>query len=488
LETNHPEGSNPRFPKIFKPSHRYCYQSSGGLRMRKKLFVLVITLSLLLSGLLAAVGGEAKEEEEKIGVPEWNEGDKWRYSDKVPMPGGDQMIETITEMEVTDENVDINASWATEGEEIYKTYEVSETRNPDAPEEEQSKIDIYYTKDNLAQVYNDPESSVPSAYHPPIVELDFPLYVGKEWSTDSGYDNQYDLARYFEDPPDPEEGKNPEPDREYAFLGRVENKTTKEIELEKGFKVFETYMVNLTVLAHDKETTEIELTRYEMYYSPEVKNLVHIDIFEVRQMPEDQKIGDGFDIRENPIGNKTLVDYNIESTDFGVEITDYDDIVTVGDNTTIEYNISNTAKFEITRDIVFSVKDKEGEEIYNHTEENVTIVPGEDYNGGFSWEPEDEGNYNLTVTSEYYKDTITVTVMEDDDSGFLSNYWWLIILILIAAVIAIGIAIAWSKKKPPRQQQPSQQQQPPQQQSTQQQKPPSQEPPSQEPPSGEWSD
>lgn len=35
--------------------------------MRKKLFVLVITLSLLLSGLLAAVGGEATKGKESVG-------------------------------------------------------------------------------------------------------------------------------------------------------------------------------------------------------------------------------------------------------------------------------------------------------------------------------------------------------------------------------------------------------------------------------------
>jgi len=271
--------------------------------MEAKILVVTITLSLLLSGLLVAVRGETTGEEE-IAVPEWNEGDKWRYS---------YNGQTIIEREVTDKNVEINASWANEDKKIYETYEVRETHNPDNSAD-RWEADVYYSNDSLAEVYRSPveEGEVDSAYHPPIIELDFPLYVGKVWSTDSGYDNQYDTAKYFEDPPDPEDGENPEPDREYAFVGQVENKTTRRVNLEKGTKEFETYMVNLTILSYDYEQNKTQLNRYEMYYSPEVKNLVHTDIFEFRRMPEGQNVGDNTDIRRELVSNITLQEYDIE--------------------------------------------------------------------------------------------------------------------------------------------------------------------------------
>ncbi len=98
----------------------------------------------------------------------------------------------------------------------------------------------------------------------------------------------------------------------------------------------------------------------------------------------------------------------------------------------------------------------------------------------------DEDGYPILQELSREEQLKSQNVYREDE--ILSNYWWLIILILIVAVIAIGIAITWSKKKP-RVQQPSQQWQrppssqrkrPPQQQPAQQQKPPSQEPPSEQ--------
>ncbi|MBS3781547.1 MAG: hypothetical protein KGY68_02935 [Candidatus Thermoplasmatota archaeon] len=294
-------------------------QSKTILKDNLGLTFAILAVTILLIGSLTPLSMTATaaedDGEEEVGVPEWNEGDKWRYSDKVPMPneaspdpGDDKVIETIMEKEVTDENFRVNAYGPGGEKKTYETYQVREIHNPDNPEN-RWEGDFYYWKDNLAQVYNNPEGNVPSAYHPPIVDLDFPLYVGKKWSTDK----EYDLARYFEGPPDPDdvdEGEYPEPDREYAFLGRVENRTTKEIELEKGVKEFETYMVNLTLVGYDREGGKTEITRYEMYYSPEVKNIVHTDIFGVRRMPEDYSVGD--DVMENFIGNETLLGFEAD--------------------------------------------------------------------------------------------------------------------------------------------------------------------------------
>lgn len=283
------------------------------------LIFVILAITILLIGSLTPLSMKAMaaedDEDDKVEIPEWNEGDKWRYSDKVPMPNEaspdpseHEEIETIMVQEVTDANVEVNAHGENGETKTYETYQVKETHNPDDPENKWTG-DFYHWKENLAQVYNEPEDTSPSAYHPPIVEFDFPLRVGKEWSTDSGYDNQYDLSEYFEDPPDPDDEGYPEADKQYAFLGRVENKTTKEVELDRGVKEFETYLVNLTVLGYDLNEDKAELTRYEMYYSPEVKNIVHTDIFGVRQMPEDQTIGDEREIRENAIGNETLLEY-----------------------------------------------------------------------------------------------------------------------------------------------------------------------------------
>jgi len=285
--------------------------------------VVLLVLSLITPSFTAVA---ADEGEDKVGVPEWKAGERWKYSDRIPMPGDpgadpgeDDYIETIVEMEVTEDNFEEDFEVTAHGpdgeKKTYETYRVKETHNPDDPEN-RFEVDFYYWKENLAMIYNDPEGQVPSAYHPPVVELDFPLYVGKEWSTDPGYDSHYDLGRYFEDPPDLDDlddGQDyPEPTREYAYFGRVEEKTAREIALERGTKEFETYMVNLTILAYDEMRDEAQLHRYEMHYSPEVKNLVHTDIFEVRAMPDDQGIGDHDDFREAPVGNETLLGYDAE--------------------------------------------------------------------------------------------------------------------------------------------------------------------------------
>jgi len=279
--------------------------------------VLVVTAILVGSLVTPSFTALADDDEEKIEVPKWNAGDRWRYSDKIPMPaaeegpdpGDDLVLETLMDMEVTEENYDEDFEITLRGpdgqEKTYETYKVRETHNPDDPEE-RWEADFYYWKENLAIIHNDPEIQVPSVYHPPIVELDFPLYEGKEWSTDPGFDSHYELARFFEDP---DQEDYPEPDREYAYFGRVEGRTSRDI----GYETVETYMVNLTVLAYDPLTDDAQLHRYEKYYSPEVKNVVHVDIYEVRRMPEDHDLVDiEEDIREEPVGNQTLLEYDVE--------------------------------------------------------------------------------------------------------------------------------------------------------------------------------
>jgi len=126
----------------------------------------------------------------------------------------------------------------------------------------------------------------------------------------------------------------------------------------------------------------------------------------------------------------------LEPAYFEVEITDYDDEVEEGDTVTIDFTVENTGELEGTQEIVFSVDDTEEDSM------EITLDAGEEYNGEFEWETEDEGDYDLEVASEDTFDSVTVTVEEDE--------WWDIqgfttILLVLGAVIAIAI---YYKKEP----------------------------------------
>ncbi len=409
--------------------------------MIKKLFVVAITFLLLLSVMLVMDGAEAIKEEDEVEVPKWNEGYRWRYRENIPVAGVSD-IETEFEKEVTDESSEVNVHGPNVDGKTYETYQVRETHNPDDPDEK-IEIDSYQWKENLAEIYNDPEYSVPSAYHPPIVELDFPLSVGKEWDGE---------ARYFEDPGDPE--KEPEPDREYEYMGKVEDRTVKEIDIGE----FETYMVNLTVLAYDPDEEEMQLhLRYEMYYSPEVKNVVHTDIFEKRRVPEEDEY------LEEQVGEETLVDYNLETDerepvpDLMIhDLTFSPENITVNDEVTISVNVTNIGdlaaesietRLKIDGELLnvderFYQDGEEIEERVIEAEETVMIK--------IEWQPEDMGektvNLNITDAEEpedlrfdnKIEDTIYIEEEDDDTPGFSST------LLLLAAIIAVAI---YKKKK-----------------------------------------
>jgi len=407
--------------------------------MKNKLYAFAIILLLITSVRLVAVGGEAIEEEDKVEVPEWNEGYQWRYREKIPMPEYGN-LETEFEKEVTDENVAISFHIEDEEEETYETYEVRETHNPDDPEEK-VEIDSYHWKENLAEIYNDPEDTLSSAYHPPIVELDFPLYVGKEWEGE---------ARYFEDLGDPEE--EPEPDREYEYMGKVENRTVKEIDIGE----FETYMVNLTVTACDENETQIN--RYEMYYSPEAKNVVHTDFFESRIVPDDEEDDEYI---EEWIGEKTLIDYNFAADerepvpDLMVHDLRFShENISVGETVTISVNVTNIGdlaaeSIQTTLRVNEEIVDIDEVRFYQDGEElNITeIASGETVTIRFEWEPEESREKTINVNvidaeepedlqyDNEIEDTIYVEEKDEDEEtpGFTST------LLLLAAVIAVAI-------------------------------------------------
>lgn len=281
-------------------------QSKGVLKKHLGLTFVFLTVLILLIGSLAPfyLGAVAAEAEKENEVPEWSEGDYWKYKSVLRAPQAD--IKTIIEKEVKDRDVEINYEGDQGDTKSYDVYQVKRTEYSVGNPENKTNADVYIWHKELAQISNNPENQPTSGYHPPIIELDFPLHVGKNWSTDAGFDNHHDLAKYYADLKDPDEGDLSEHSREYAFLGKVENKTTKEVELNKGVKEFETFKVNTTLLTYDKEKNTTQLNRYELYYSPEVKNVVYTEIYSAKKLPEDYSMGEDT-IKETRIGNETLL-------------------------------------------------------------------------------------------------------------------------------------------------------------------------------------
>ncbi len=255
-------------------------------------FVVLAVVFLLIGSMVVPSFTAAADEEDEETAPEWVEGDMWRYEELTPMPEEDIIIEF--ERRVTDESRIIMPT-EDGGEESFDTYVVTETIYHE--DGGQNRTDIHFWEDNLAEIYNIPhedENRLPTGYAPPVVELDFPLWEGKEWSGE---------ARFFVNP---ENRDDSEPDRKYAYEGGVENITTKEI----GIGEFEeTYMINLHVEQYreeDGQTVIEQVRRYEIYYSPDVRNIIHKDIFETQYWEEEDEY------REEWIGEETLVAYDLE--------------------------------------------------------------------------------------------------------------------------------------------------------------------------------
>jgi len=97
---------------------------------------------------------------------------------------------------------------------------------------------------------------------------------------------------------------------------------------------------------------------------------------------------------------------------FEIYITDHDDQVDVGDNVVVEYTVTNVGDEGDTQDIVFTVENDEGNEIYIEEETNIDLGSEEDYYGDFKWDTSgvDPGEYHLTVSSDDDYETVTASV------------------------------------------------------------------------------
>ncbi len=117
---------------------------------------------------------------------------------------------------------------------------------------------------------------------------------------------------------------------------------------------------------------------------------------------------------------------------FEVEITDYDDEVEEGDTVTVEFTVENIGDKEDTQEIIFSVEGDERDTI------EMTLGGGETESREFTWEAEEEDDYNLTVESDNDYDTVIVTVEEEEDiPGFT--------LALFGLGAALAIAVYYKK-------------------------------------------
>ncbi|MFP3871806.1 MAG: CARDB domain-containing protein [Candidatus Natronoplasma sp.] len=96
------------------------------------------------------------------------------------------------------------------------------------------------------------------------------------------------------------------------------------------------------------------------------------------------------------------------SPHFEVEVTDHDEEAVEGEELLVNYTVTNTGNVEDTQTIEVSLDGA------LEDSEEVTLGPGEDHDGEFSWQTEegDAGEYDIVVASEDEEAEITVTVME----------------------------------------------------------------------------
>jgi len=127
----------------------------------------------------------------------------------------------------------------------------------------------------------------------------------------------------------------------------------------------------------------------------------------------------------------------VEGPYFEIEIIDYDDEVEEGETVTVRYEVKNIGGERGTQNITFSV---DGNPIDTHT--NITLETSDSETNEFTWEAEEEGEYELEVASEDTSDSVTVTVEEEDWLDWFCNLWWLWLILLVIWLILLVIILA----------------------------------------------
>ncbi len=280
------------------------------------LFSVVVSLPLSISS--------TAEEDQEYEAPEWKAGDRWEYDVTEPTPEDpDLWVTTRIEQEVMgDAEIEVEDLDGGETEEVLEVYWVEETQRAqdmrgdemDEQQDEDEEITMTaergFTRDNLFPAYTDSHNPNiwESYYYPPLVELDFPLSIGDEHSSTEG--TLYEV--------DPETDEVVARINIIQYQTKVEERVTKDINGEQvdALRVNFSYMGELIDDDNPEEGTT-QWRREEIYYSPDIKNVVHRERYETRAIPPEEIPGepgyeDEFYAREASMGNESLVGYYLE--------------------------------------------------------------------------------------------------------------------------------------------------------------------------------
>jgi len=139
-----------------------------------------------------------------------------------------------------------------------------------------------------------------------------------------------------------------------------------------------------------------------------------------------------------------------DETFFEVGIIDFDEVVEIGENITIEYQVENTGAIEDTQEIELRTRGVHVERV------DVTLAGGEKYIGEFMFEAcnmrfGDGGEFDFIVVTEDGEDSVSIVVEDTsdhtdgptdtaDEESFFADYWWL--LLIVSVFIGCGALLA----------------------------------------------
>jgi len=372
---------------------------------------LITVINDVISNYDVEENGEASSED----VPRWVEGDYWHYN---RTEKEEKSVSYTMRVSSEEEVVDIDGT-------RFECYMVNYTWVVDGVPEMETH---FYTTDDLSLVGEITEEGT-YAYSPPVNNMDFPLEVGKEWTS------SYIIWKESENG------------------GTWELVTSEPIELRFNIEgreivnvpagTFETYIINMTQ-ADDYGSGDYVLN----YYAPVVNNMVMIENFQTG----------GLTYREE------LMEYNLEEREEAV-VDEYDLTIHIDGNGTVEVNGQEVEDgWRITYE--------------ENTDVNLeAILDSGQYLDKWTGEvPAGEEDEEITVTMDQDRD-ITAHFGDgdpdysDDEEDEGNGIPWWILPITAVIVIALVLVIFFTKKKGKDQEN----QQPTRQLSLQQQ--PSQEPP-----------
>ncbi len=230
-----------------------------------KKMVTITVLMLLITLPLVKLCSTSEASSAKL--PTWNKGDKWSYRLTV----GPSSKVTLNET-VTSENAEITID-----KDKYQCYQITTEGN--------KSVETYFSKDTLAKVYTKTEDSGITFFKPPLPQFDFPIEVNKTWNgTTKSYEQEV-MA-------DPVERIN------YTY----------EVEKKMDFQVkagtFTAYRINLSMASYRYNGTypsgsKYSLTNTVYHYSPEVKNYLKVQSYEIRANGK------------RPVGTQELLSYDL---------------------------------------------------------------------------------------------------------------------------------------------------------------------------------